>query len=36
MADVSKPTMALAANIILADVKKGDNTMFAIVSSCPK
>jgi hypothetical protein len=35
VADVSKPTMALFANIILDNVKKGNNTMFVMISRFP-
>jgi len=36
VADVSKLTMALFANINLTDIKKGNNTMFVMVSTCPE
>jgi hypothetical protein len=36
VAEFSMLTGALFAIIIAADLKKGSNTMFAMVSSCPK
>jgi hypothetical protein len=35
VAEFSKPTMALFANINAADLKKGDIIMFAMGSSSP-
>jgi len=36
VAEFSKPTIVLFANITAADFKKGNIIMFAMVSSCPE